>query len=104
MADALGDRLDQLDLAVEEGPAVPLGRRLSVGNENPAQDRVVNPDVGAQDVRSLLEVGGGVDLGTVLDLGLAGVGELPAGGMTLITRRKTSSKERWKLLRISSTL
>jgi hypothetical protein len=36
MAQTLGDRLDQFDLALEKGAGVSLGCGLSVGNKNPA--------------------------------------------------------------------
>ena len=80
MPQALGDRLDELDLALHERAAVALGRRLPIGDAEAADRRVLDPDLGALGVRGLLELGGLEDLGAVGDLGLAAVRELPTRG------------------------
>ncbi len=78
MAEALGDRLNELDLALHERAAVALRSRLLIGHAETADRGVLDPDLGAVDVRGLLEIGGFVDVGAVDDLGLAAVGELPS--------------------------
>ena len=76
----LGDRLDELDLAGQERPAVRRLGGLSVGDGDAADHRVMNADLGALDVRRVFVVGGREDVGTMDDPRLAEFGELPARG------------------------
>ncbi len=76
--EALGDRLDELDLALHERAAIALRRRLPVGHAETADRGVLDPDLGAVDVRRLFEFGGLEDVRAVGDLGLAAIGVLPA--------------------------